>query len=142
MCDAEEFLLMMDQLWKDHCRQMMMIRSIFLYLDRTFVLQSSGVVTLWEMGLMIFRRIILDVPEILTKVAEGILRKIERERRGELVDRGLLKSLVRMFTEMQIYQEAFEGVFLNSTTQFYKAQAFEYLQSYDVRSGIYRGSFI
>ena len=126
----------MDQLWKDHCRQMMMIRSIFLYLDRTFVLQSSGVATLWEMGLMIFRRIILDVPEILTKVAEGILRKIERERRGESIDRDLLKSLVRMFTEMQIYQEAFEGVFLNSTTQFYKTQAFEHLKSSDV-SGIY-----
>ena len=33
------FLKNIDQCWQAHCRQMIMIRSIFLFLDRTYVLQ-------------------------------------------------------------------------------------------------------
>ncbi|NWS37964.1 CUL4A protein, partial [Probosciger aterrimus] len=35
------FLKKIDKCWQDHCRQMIMIRSIFLFLDRTYVLQNS-----------------------------------------------------------------------------------------------------
>lgn len=33
---------------------------------------------------------------------------IEKERQGDTVDRTLLKSLLRMLSDLQIYQEAFE----------------------------------
>ncbi|XP_069745614.1 cullin-4A-like isoform X2 [Narcine bancroftii] len=39
--DSSLFLKKIDKCWQDHCRQMIMIRSIFLFLDRTYVLQSS-----------------------------------------------------------------------------------------------------
>jgi cullin-4 len=116
----------MNKTWQDHGRHMIMIRSIFLYLDRTFVLQSSGISTLWDMGLNLFH-------QIISRITEGILLKIEKERKGEIIDRILLKSLIRMFTEMQIYQDTFEATFINVTSQFYKAEALEYIQTYDVR---------
>uniref|UniRef100_A0A6Q2XV16 Cullin-4B n=1 Tax=Esox lucius TaxID=8010 RepID=A0A6Q2XV16_ESOLU len=35
------FLKKIDKCWQDHCRQMIMIRSIFLFLDRTYIYQDS-----------------------------------------------------------------------------------------------------
>nr|BAB64445.1 hypothetical protein [Macaca fascicularis] len=39
--DSVLFLKKIDRCWQNHCRQMIMIRSIFLFLDRTYVLQNS-----------------------------------------------------------------------------------------------------
>lgn len=36
------FLQQVQRLWADHCEQMLTIRSIFLYLDRTYVLATTG----------------------------------------------------------------------------------------------------
>lgn len=41
------YLKKMDECWKSHCAQMIMIRSIFLYLDRTYVLQNPTVHSIW-----------------------------------------------------------------------------------------------
>jgi len=57
-----------------------MIRSIFLYLDRTYVLQTSGLHSLWEMGLDLFRGHIMNIPEVRKRVVEGLLLVIEKER--------------------------------------------------------------
>ena len=92
-----------------------MIRSIFLYLDRTYVLQTPGLPAIWDMGLALFRlpsffnsylvcftlslsrslshtrKHILSHQEIKTKLVEGILTLIAGERRGEDTSRTLLK---------------------------------------------------
>ena len=39
--DTLGFLSLVHHCWADHCNQMLTIRSIFLYLDRTFVKQAS-----------------------------------------------------------------------------------------------------
>lgn len=41
------FLKKMNDCWQSHCRQMIMIRSIFLYLDRTYVLQNPTIHSIW-----------------------------------------------------------------------------------------------
>lgn len=45
--DKLVYLKKMDECWQSHCRQMIMIRSIFLYLDRTYVLQNPTVHSIW-----------------------------------------------------------------------------------------------
>lgn len=45
--DRQVFLKRMDDCWRAHCRQMIMIRSIFLYLDRTYVLQNPSIHSIW-----------------------------------------------------------------------------------------------
>ncbi len=45
--DKQIFLKKINECWLSHCRQMIMIRSIFLYLDRTFVLQNPSVPSIW-----------------------------------------------------------------------------------------------
>lgn len=45
--DRHIFLKKMNECWQSHCRQMIMIRSIFLYLDRTYVLQNPSILSIW-----------------------------------------------------------------------------------------------
>ena len=53
------FMKEMNECWSAHCQQMILTRSIFLFLDRTYVLQHPSVLSIWEMGLDTFRRCIL-----------------------------------------------------------------------------------
>ena len=48
---------------------------------------------------------------------------VHKERCGESVDRGLLKNLVRMLVDLQMYQGVFEIEFLRETEVAYRAEA-------------------
>eukprot|EP00124_Ichthyophonus_hoferi_P003179 Ihof_evm7s261 gene=Ihof_evmTU7s261 len=98
---------------------LIMIRSVFLYLDRTYVLQSSNLMSLWDLGLQLFLQHIVSNKDIEQKTVNGLLELIESERRGNKVDRTLIKSLLRMMSSLQIYNKVFEGPFLSATEVFY-----------------------
>ena len=51
--------------WKDHCEQMLTIRSTFLYLDRTYVISTSGTRSLFEMGLYAYGQHLAEHPEVI-----------------------------------------------------------------------------
>ncbi|KFM58691.1 Cullin-4A, partial [Stegodyphus mimosarum] len=122
----------MNECWQDHCRQMIMIRSIFLFLDRTYVLQTPGVSSLWDLGLDMFRTHIISNSLVQNKTVDGLLQLIEKERNGETVDKGLLKNLLRMLSDLQIYQQAFEVKFLEATEQLYAAEGQRLMQELEV----------
>ncbi|KAJ1619545.1 Cullin repeat-like-containing domain protein, partial [Pavlovales sp. CCMP2436] len=127
--DMSAFLVAMHGVWSDHCQQSLVIRSIFLYLDRTYPLQTPGVRSLWDMGLQHFRACLLALPDVLGKTVSGLLLQVQRERQGEQVDRSLLHHLVRMLSALQIYTERFEGALLERTGAFYAAEAARLLGS-------------
>ncbi|KAL4287472.1 hypothetical protein AHAS_Ahas19G0189600 [Arachis hypogaea] len=52
--DLVVFLSLVERCWQDLCGQMLMIRGIALYLDRTYVKQTANVRSLWDMGLQLF----------------------------------------------------------------------------------------
>lgn len=54
------------------------------------------------MGLELFRVHILSPSKVEKRLIEGVLALIARERRQETVDRGLLKNLLRMLTDLQV----------------------------------------
>ncbi|CAL1540669.1 unnamed protein product [Lymnaea stagnalis] len=120
--DYEQFLKLIDNCWQNHCRQMIMIRSIFLFLDRTYVLQNSSILSIWDMGLDLFRQHIISDKVVEARTVDGLLKLIERERNGEAVNRQLLKSLLRMLSDLNIYQKAFEKKFLEATEMLYAAE--------------------
>ena len=55
-----------------------------------------------DMGLDLFRCHITSNSEVQTRSVDGILQLIERERGGEAIDRHLLKSLLRMLSDLQV----------------------------------------
>uniref|UniRef100_A0A7P0TAQ3 Cullin-4B n=1 Tax=Homo sapiens TaxID=9606 RepID=A0A7P0TAQ3_HUMAN len=99
--DSVLFLKKIDRCWQNHCRQMIMIRSIFLFLDRTYVLQNSMLPSIWE-------------------------------RNGEAIDRSLLRSLLSMLSDLQIYQDSFEQRFLEETNRLYAAEGQKLMQEREV----------
>jgi len=78
--DLVVFLSLVEKCWQDFSDQMLIIRSIALYLDRTYVKQSNGVDSLWEMGLKLFEKHLSNNKEVLHKIVTGLLRLIEQER--------------------------------------------------------------
>ena len=131
--DSLSFLKSLDAAWQSHCRQMIMIRSIFLYLDRTYVLQNPSVTSIWDMGLELFRsHIVSPSSKVQYKTVDGILNLIEKERNGDAVDRGLLKSLLRMLSDLQIYIKVFEGRFLKETEEFYAKEGQKLVEELEI----------
>ncbi|CAG8461144.1 8588_t:CDS:10 [Scutellospora calospora] len=65
--DDEAFLQVVDRCWQAHCEQMSLIRNIFLYLDRTYVLQTPGVSSIWDMGIELFRKHIMSSSDVRQK---------------------------------------------------------------------------
>ncbi|XP_072285370.1 cullin-4B-like [Pyxicephalus adspersus] len=130
--DSVLFLKKIDKCWQDHCRQMIMIRSIFLFLDRTYVLQNSMLPSIWDMGLELFRTHIISDQNVQNKTIDGILLLIERERNGEAIDKSLLRSLLSMLSDLQIYQESFEHRFLEETNHLYAAEGQRLMQEREV----------
>lgn len=130
--DPVVFLSLVEKCWQDLCDQMLMIRSIALYLDRTYVIQTANVRSLWDMGLQLFRKHLSLCTEVEHKTVTGLLRLIEKERLGEAVDRTLLNHLLRMFTALGIYSESFEKPFLEGTAEFYASEGVRYMQLSDV----------
>ncbi|XP_063703800.1 cullin-4A [Culicoides brevitarsis] len=126
------YLRKVNECWQSHCQQMIMIRSIFLYLDRTYVLQNPTVHSIWDMGLELFRDHIAMNTSVQSRTVEGILMLIEKERYGNTVDRILLKNLLKMLSDLQIYKEAFELKFLIATKHLYQAEGQKMMQELEV----------
>ncbi|XP_034436630.1 cullin-4A isoform X1 [Hippoglossus hippoglossus] len=130
--DNLSFLKRMNRCWQDHCRQTIMIRSIFLFLDRTYVLQNSLLPSIWDTGLELFRTHIVSDSAVQKRTVDGILEQVEQERNGETVDRSLLRSLLGMLSDLQVYKDSFEERFLIETNRLYAAEGQRLMQERDV----------
>ncbi|XP_048338355.1 cullin-4A-like, partial [Sphaerodactylus townsendi] len=130
--DSLLFLKKINKCWQDHCRQMIMIRSIFLFLDRTYVLQNSMLPSIWDMGLELFRNHVVSDKLVQSKTIDGILLLIGQERNGEAVDRSLLRSLLSMLSDLQVYKDSFEQKFLEVTNHLYTAEGQRLMQEREV----------
>ncbi|KAJ1117587.1 hypothetical protein NDU88_005784 [Pleurodeles waltl] len=111
---------------------MIMIRSIFLFLDRTYVLQNSMLPSIWDMGLELFRSHVISDKMVQNKTIDGILLLIEQERSGETVDRSLLRSLLSMLSDLQVYKDCFEQRFLEETDRLYATEGQRLMQEREV----------
>uniref|UniRef100_A0A3Q3X5U1 Cullin-4A n=1 Tax=Mola mola TaxID=94237 RepID=A0A3Q3X5U1_MOLML len=130
--DNLSFLKRMNRCWQDHCRQTIMIRSIFLFLDRTYVLQNSLLPSIWDTGLELFRTHIVSDGAVQKRTVDGILEQVELERNGETIDRSLLRSLLGMLSDLQVYKDSFEERFLMETNRLYAAEGQRLMQERDV----------
>ena len=81
--EPASFLQEIEKEWQTYCNQLLTIRSIFLYLDRTFVLQQSQMKSIFDMGLLLFRQQIEKSPATERTLSSGLVQMITQERRGE-----------------------------------------------------------
>ncbi|OQS06850.1 Cullin family protein [Thraustotheca clavata] len=122
------------QLWEEFCSDLLMIRNLCLYLDRTYVMQTAGVLSIYDMGLQCFQEALHALPALETKITASFLREVERERHGETVGRATLKLLVRMTSSLQIYGRHIERPFLAGSEVFYAAEGQSQMEAANVAS--------
>jgi cullin 3 len=108
-----------------------MVKDILMYLDRTFV-EDQKKLSIWHMGLLLFRETIIFYPEIRGRVRSILIESITHERNGRMIDRDLIKSILQMLVEvgidsLSVYEEEFEYLFLDSTREYYRQEAQKYL---------------
>uniref|UniRef100_A0A8V0YLW8 Cullin-4B n=1 Tax=Gallus gallus TaxID=9031 RepID=A0A8V0YLW8_CHICK len=96
------------------------------------LVQNSMLPSIWDMGLELFRTHIISDQKVQNKTIDGILLLIERERNGEAIDRSLLRSLLSMLSDLQIYQDSFEHRFLEETNRLYAAEGQRLMQEREV----------
>ena len=101
--------------WKN---QMVTIRAIFFFMDRSYLLSSSKP-TLSELTPQLFREIVFTTERLKPKVVDGACDLVAAERRKrQKLDPNLFQQAVDMFHELQVYTASFEPRFLGLTQQY------------------------
>lgn len=134
----ETFLRRLRDSWEDHNTAMNMIADVLMYLDRGLV-QDSNRPSIYTTTIGLYRDHILHGPlptspdhtvsYILNCI---IIDLINMERDGDVIDRSLIRSCIRMLdslykTDMELEDEklyftGFEPVFLDATETYYKME--------------------
>ena len=131
--DSSVFLARFDETWGEYCAQALTLRSIFLYLDRAHANAGGKASTLWDVSLRFFHEHLEgSAKTVKGKVVRGLLDLVERERMGEKIDRALAKRVLRALSALGVYKEAFEGVFVEASQEFYRKEGNEYSAQTDV----------
>ena len=102
MGNDEAFLAVVERAWADFCNMVLTIRSIFLYLDRSYVIHTPGLRSIWDSGLDIFREHLRRCDAVEDKITSTLLATVARERHGEHVNQTLLRSILRMLSALEV----------------------------------------
>lgn len=108
-----------------------MIRSIFFYLDRSYLLSAPNLQTIWETGLSLFRTHIASDDKISPRFLRGIFSLFEKDRQsqGEVINITLLLSCIRMISNLSLYSSDFEPKFINVSREYFSRLAENISQS-------------
>lgn len=107
--------------WAIWCQQLASIRSIFSYLDRTFLLNSQEHPMINDMGIQLFKKMLFGPSKLGPTVLIGITDLIDGDRRGNPnFEASLLRESISMLHVLNIYGKAFEPRFLESSRKYFE----------------------
>jgi len=126
--DDDRFMHDLRDKWEKHKLSSIMIRDILMYMDRTYVVAQKKT-PVYDRGLQIFRDEVCRNERIKTRLLNLQLGLILRERQGEMIPRGLMKTITGMLVDLgrDVYSRDFEAPFLAASATFYQAESQEYL---------------
>lgn len=143
---GEEFIKGIRDSWERHVSAMGMITDILMYLDRGFN-QETDMPPLYMSVLgfyrdKILRHIFPSVDGPLTNVINAVvLDLINMERKGDIIDRNLVKRLLVMYEQLaetdemtdgnRLYLTTFEPSYLKDSRAFYADEADRLMQESD-----------
>ncbi|KAL2559542.1 Cullin-3A [Forsythia ovata] len=126
------FLEELNVKWSDHNKALQMIRDILMYMDRTFI-PSTHRTPVHELGLNLWRDNVIHSTKIKTRLLNTLLELILRERTGEVINRGLMRNIIKMLMDLgpSVYHDDFEKPFLEVSADFYSAESQEFIECSD-----------
>jgi cullin 4 len=133
--DHMSFLALADSVWSVHCEHVLTIRNIFLYLDRSYAMQvhTVGVVSIWDLCLRFFGERLQQRHESVGKLVVGLLAMVQCERRGQSIDKSIVRRLLRMLFVVGLYRH-FEEPFVMESERFFISEGQELIDSLDAAS--------
>ena len=129
---GDTFAVTLEKKWREHQKSMSMIRDILMYMDRIYV-PPNQLEHVYDLGLSLWRDGVLREEAINARVRDFLLSAIARERRGERVDTGAVRSMTRMLMDVgeDVYVHDFETHLLRATADFYRSESETLLASCD-----------
>ncbi|VFQ91935.1 unnamed protein product [Cuscuta campestris] len=126
------FLEELNRKWADHNKALQMIRDILMYMDRTFI-PSTRKTPVYELGMNLWRDNVIHSNKIQTRLQDTLLKLVEQERTGEVINRSLMRNITKMLTDLDIsvYELNFEIPFLEVSANFYRVESQQFIESCD-----------
>ncbi|KAF8383258.1 cul-3 [Pristionchus pacificus] len=127
----DRFLETLNSAWSEHTTAMVMIRDIFMYMDRVYVEQQKCD-PVYNLGIGIFRDEIVRQDRVSEHLRKVLLEMVADERAGITVKWSGIKSACTMLVALgiehkHVYEGEFEVPFLKETSEYYKAASQKFL---------------
>ncbi|KAL2752787.1 hypothetical protein ACRALDRAFT_1036580 [Sodiomyces alcalophilus JCM 7366] len=111
--------------WQVLDRQTVIIRSIFSYLDRTYLLREKSACSVNDLTIAHFRRMLWAENRVArtpwARCVAGVCDLVAFDRAGDgRFDSGLLRESIKMLHVLNIYQKSFEKAFIDDSTKFFR----------------------
>ena len=102
--------------------------------DRVYVPHKGDCEPVYDMGLNIFKKNVVKHPNINDRILKELLNLIDKERNGEVINRGLVKSITQMLFDLginsrQVYDEEFEVYYLETSGNFYRNESQSFINT-------------
>lgn len=116
--------------WKNHKLMTKWMKKIFNYLDRYYIVRYN-MPSLESVGIECFKTTVYE--ELKVKTRQAVLKEMEKDREGEIVDTDLLRDTLSIFQEvgmgnMDAYKNDFEVYMLECTGEYYEKCARMWIQ--------------
>ncbi|EEP80158.1 conserved hypothetical protein [Uncinocarpus reesii 1704] len=122
--DNIDTLRLVEAAWATWSLRLVTIRSVFYYLDQSFLLRSTEHPTIYEMGMIAFRSIVFLNASLKPKVLQGTCELIDLDRNNDpSADSTLLRRAIKLCLDLRIYKHEFEPVMLESSKEYLKLWA-------------------
>lgn len=111
--------------WSRWIKQLETLRSIFFYLDRSYLLHSASLPSIDEMGVNEFRTSIFMPQQLQSKVLQGTCDLVSADRSGDESARNdsLYRDAIKMFHSLAVYTKFFEPKLMAESEQYYTSWA-------------------
>ena len=108
--------------WLKWKKQVMTIRSIFFYMDQSYLLRSNEHANINDMAFLQFRRSIFGDKPLATKVIDGVSEVIREERTQsqQSPNSDLLQQSINTFHDLSVYSSVFEPAFSKISSAYFK----------------------
>lgn len=144
-----DFLRIIKKTWEDHVMAIQEIQSLLMYMDRNYV-PRANLLPIYEKSQHIFRDIIVLDENIKEFIVNIILKQIERERSGEMIDRSLISNIIAMMLDLHegtgetgksLYKSIFEDRYLDSSRTYYANLSEKFLDENDASEWLKKTEF-
>ena len=133
-CSDIEALDVVIQAWSSWIKQLEIIRSIFFYMDRSYLLHSPMLPSIAEMGTSEFRTHIFSAMQLQQRILQGAcdLVRVDREGSQDTRDEVLFQEAVQMFHSLTTYSRCFEPKLMAESERYFGTWAEETISNHDL----------